>query len=756
MAKVVQTKQTKKIVVPTWGEQGRTGTNIFGGKIYEEYLSDLQGTAGLTVYDKMRRSDSQVFSTLELLKLPIVQAQWTVTASDDDPELGEEIAAFVEKVLFGGMDYTWEYVLAQALLMLDFGFCPLEKVWELREPMEGLEFPGLQGEMVWLKKLSPRMPNTITEWMLNEKTNELEKVKQTLPQGDEFEIDRNKLAIFVHHKEGDNWEGRSVLRSAYKNWYIKDTLEKIDAIGHERTSLGIPHFSIEEGYQFDPDSEEGKKLIDQLVDIATHLRANEQEFVITPPGVEFELASLGQDNKGLLDSIRYHDLHIMANILAQFMTLGQAASSGSRAVAEQQRGPFNLELEAITDNVGTTFEREVTRDIVLYNYGERPGYPQLTAKGVVESNQQPLALMVSQLVQYGVIIPDPALEDWLRKLLNLPTKAIVDLAAAGAEEEVSPDEETEPELDTTGIAQAPATKAKQPSIMKQRGPASDSSAYTETAEDRELFWRPPTPEEQYVAFEEIHYETEAAKRRFLTLVGTEARKLFDDVVKQAVEYARAKDPQALVGLKVDRSNVAALAKIIRDQVYVPLAQYGVKSVRDELDRVHRGYPIRRATATVSRLAARTEELLQYQNESEILIDFEDSRAQAAAETILSTGLAAAKSQGLKYIRTDDVDEEMMVALILGALDSQIRNMANDSVFESYIMGRAQETQVQVAQGNVSFGIYSALLDRNVCDACRMRDGQKFTVDQSEFYDFVNGNAAECYGGARCRCLLILY
>lgn len=49
-------------------------------------------------------------------------------------------------------------------------------------------------------------------------------------------IPREKLVIFSFRKEGDNYEGRSVLRSCYKSWYLKDSLYKFEAVKFEKLS----------------------------------------------------------------------------------------------------------------------------------------------------------------------------------------------------------------------------------------------------------------------------------------------------------------------------------------------------------------------------------------------------------------------------------------------------------------------------------------------------------------------------------------
>ncbi|WP_235171996.1 phage portal protein family protein [Rhodococcus erythropolis] len=52
-------------------------------------------------------------------------------------------------------------------------------------------------------------------------------------------IPDDKLLVLTHQQKGDNWQGVSILRSAYQNWYYKKTFYQIDAVKHERQALGV-------------------------------------------------------------------------------------------------------------------------------------------------------------------------------------------------------------------------------------------------------------------------------------------------------------------------------------------------------------------------------------------------------------------------------------------------------------------------------------------------------------------------------------
>ena len=182
-----------------------------------------------------------------------------------------------------------------------------------------------------------------------------------------------------------------------------------------------PVAKIDESAGYVPDSDKGKALLEALEDILSNIQANERAYIVETPGVtfRFEVPSVNSNAAALLSSVDYHNRMISVNILGQFLELGNT-QSGSRAVATEQRGPFDLQLLAIAQEIGETMEQFVVRELVDYNYGPRPGYPALQAHDLLSSNQEPMARILANLIKAGAIIPDQALEDWTRETLELP------------------------------------------------------------------------------------------------------------------------------------------------------------------------------------------------------------------------------------------------------------------------------------------------------------------------------------------------
>src|SRR6202000_3063401 len=109
----------------------------------------------------------------------------------------------------------------------------------------------------------------------------------------------NKLLVFSFDKEAGNIEGISLLRSAYKHWYYKDTLYKIDAIQKERHGIGVPVIQMPPGW---------KKADKDLAEkIGRNLRTNEKAHIVLPPMWNILFAKLEGQPVDCLPSIEHHN-----------------------------------------------------------------------------------------------------------------------------------------------------------------------------------------------------------------------------------------------------------------------------------------------------------------------------------------------------------------------------------------------------------------------------------------------------------------
>ena len=396
---------------PSKEEIGATGTPIFGGVLSDtvEYLTDLKGTKGYTVYDKMRRSDGQVKGALLACELPFHSAFWDIAPGSTDKQ-GLYIADALRENIFENMTITWEDILHHILLMLPFGWMPMEKVWEL----DG-------GIYVW-RKWAPRMPNTITEVHTDE-TGGLDYIVQQAWNRNSFEsvpLPAKSLLVFTNEREGSNYTGISLLRAAYKHWWYKNTLYAIDGIAAERHGMGMAYF----GYP--PGANQEQK--DKIKEVGERLHAHERAYVALPTDITFDLKGVQGQLHDIKGSIEHHDLQIARSILAQFMTLG-SGSTGSFALSEDQSSFFLMALKAMGKNICNIINRYAIRELVDYNW-EVERYPKITVSDLDSYDVSKMAEALTKMVTAGIILPDEAIESELRRKMHLPARR----AGRGAEE----------------------------------------------------------------------------------------------------------------------------------------------------------------------------------------------------------------------------------------------------------------------------------------------------------------------------------
>lgn len=395
-------------------ETGDSGVYIFDGNIQsEEYNFDLMGRRGLEVYDKMRRSDATVKAALKAVKLPIKSAEFRVDAAPGDKDdkaaqdQNEAVRRLVHASLFEFID--WKKFVNEALTSLDFGFSIFEMVFEPRY---------IDGQLrVALVKLGFRKQLTVQKWETKERTPG---ITQILRAGESVSIPLEKLVHIAQEQEGDNYEGISVLRTAYKHWSMKDKLYRIDAVGAENQALGVAKITT----PAKPD----KKDVEAIKAWAKGRRANETAHIIVPEGWDVEMMNMQSGSlKDIKPSIDHHDNQIMKNVLAQFLELGGTGSgSGSRAVSEDHSKLFILGIKEVVDNLIFAVQRTAVKTLVDLNFTVDK-YPTLTVGNISDENIPVVSAAIKVAVDAGILHPNAADENVVRKMLSLPQVAIKEL-----------------------------------------------------------------------------------------------------------------------------------------------------------------------------------------------------------------------------------------------------------------------------------------------------------------------------------------
>lgn len=392
------------------------GNGLPGGLAITAFLAqedslELAWPKSIEVYDRMRR-DSQVASVLRAVTLPVERTAWRVDGTGCRPEVTQLVADDLGLPIVGqeaGASFrrtrdrfSWVEHLRLALLMLPFGHMFFEQVY--RYDAQGL---------VHLRKLGPRMPRTIATVNVAEDGG-LVSIEQNSPfsgPSSSRTIPVKQLVAYVLDKEGANWLGTSLLRSAYKNWLLKDMLLRVQAQSGERNGMGVPVYTGAPGEQ---SLEAGQK-------IATSYRAGSNAGAAIPFGAQLALQGVTGTLPDLDKPIRYHDEQIARAVLAHFLNLG--TQTGSWALGSTFADFFTLSLQALAMQIADTASRHIVEDLVDFNWGREEPAPRIV-HDEIGSQQVATAQAIKMLVDAKVITPDSELEGAVRQQYGLPVPTV--------------------------------------------------------------------------------------------------------------------------------------------------------------------------------------------------------------------------------------------------------------------------------------------------------------------------------------------
>ncbi|MDD4985107.1 MAG: DUF935 family protein [Dehalococcoidales bacterium] len=503
---------------PELDELGAPGTSVFAGVVAEEYNTDLQGQKGITIYEKMRKSDARVKLAILVCEMPLRAATWTIEPASDE-EQDKQIAEFIEANLLSGMTITWDSFLHHALLMLPFGFSMFEKVWEIRD------------NRVAYRKLAPRLPKTLGKWLLDENGG-LAGIEQHTWKNDQYKlitIPVDKLLVFTNEKEGSNFEGVSILRTAYKHWYYKDNLYRIDGIAAERHATGVPVFKHPSTAQ--------KTDKDRLDEMGQHLQAHEQQYIRLAEDYDFDIKGVTGAVREIMPSINHHDRKIAESVLADFLDLG-GGERGSWALSKDKSSFFLMSLGAVGKNITDTINEYVIKPLVDYNFQVK-AYPKLQVSGLETRDMEVYARTVTSLLGSGGITSDLSTENHLRSILELPQKEEKDY-------------------------EKPVRSNPSPFQATEGG----------LKKKREL-----TPAEKYVAFAEIEKKLDDTEQEFVNATKEVMGRQIDNLVDEAAKIIENRQINKVNSIE-PRYKSQMESKIYA--VLKDLLQYGKNQVKQEI------------------------------------------------------------------------------------------------------------------------------------------------------------------------------
>lgn len=345
-----------------------------------ETTPELAWPLSVDVFDRMRRQDAQTASVLRAVTAPITRTQWRVDGTGCEREVTESVAGSLGLPIVGddpaadlrprmrGRDrFSWDEHVRLALLMLTFGHSYFEQVYRYDETASA----AMGRDQYRIRKLALRPARTIASIKVA-RDGGLVSIQQHgsgLDSTANPPLPVNRLVAYVLEREGANWLGRSLLRSAYKNWLLKDRALRTWSTLIDRNGIGVPVYT----------AAEGETNLDAGEDLATSVRSGENAGGAIPNGASLDLMGVTGDLPDGAEFVRYQDEQIARSALGHFLNLGTGGGGqvGSYNYGSVLADTFNLSLDVVAGQVADTATAHVVEDLVDINFGPSVPAPRL-------------------------------------------------------------------------------------------------------------------------------------------------------------------------------------------------------------------------------------------------------------------------------------------------------------------------------------------------------------------------------------------
>lgn len=437
-------------------ELGSVGLRLASGQVGEEFLVKLRGERGRKTLTEMADNDPIVGGILFAFEKTAARLDWHIEPPEDPTPQEEEAADFIEGCI-DDMSESWSSTISGILSMMRYGWSYHEIVYKLRqgdqpEDSDVASSRFTDGKLGW-RKWPVRSQDTLVGWE-GDHNGGIRGMKQKVEGQAEVLIPIDKALLFRTNTARGNPEGRSLLRNAYRPWFMKKRIEEIEAIGIERDLAGLPVAWLDPKFLSDSASNEEKALLAAVTKIVQSIKRNQTEGVVFPldydehgnKTVDLTLLSSGGSRQFDTDKIvsRYNQ-QIAMSVLADFLLLGHEGV-GSQALGSSKIDLWMMAVEALAINVADTVNAHAIPRLLRLNGMSVERLPKLVYGSVETKDLKVLGEFIKAMADTGILQPDEPLEDYIRTLGSLPPAdaqaredvAALSEAAALPEAEVAP------------------------------------------------------------------------------------------------------------------------------------------------------------------------------------------------------------------------------------------------------------------------------------------------------------------------------
>lgn len=412
-------------------ELGTTGLKRASGYIDEEFLPQLRGRKSVQVFKEMSENDPLVGALLFSIDRLLRNVEWTVKPGGKTAQ-DARAAEFVEQCM-NDMDEPWSNFIGEVLTMLPYGWSWHEVVYKKRggqwnkNPKMRSKFSD---DLIGWRKMPIRSQETLLRWVFDSAGETQAMVQLAPPFYKTTVLPMERSLLFRYKTNKGNPEGMSMLRNAYRPWYMKKRLEEFEAVGIERDLAGLPVVKVPaEMLRAKPGTEQAK-AVQAFKQMVKSVRRDEQEGIVFPmaydqdtkqPLYSFELMGGGGGRQFNTDAIikRYEE-RILMTVLADFILVGHQ-SVGSYSLHTDKTGIFRTSLNSIAETIADVLNRYALPRLFMVNGWKPEHLPTIVPTDVDSPDIAQLGQFMQSMAGTGVSwFPDGELENFVREAARLP------------------------------------------------------------------------------------------------------------------------------------------------------------------------------------------------------------------------------------------------------------------------------------------------------------------------------------------------
>jgi len=394
------------------------GTEDYQWYLQEDYLSQWNGQNKVELVKEMI-NDATIAWWLRAIKSPVLWCNFYIQPAVNEEWESEDVdmenAKFVEDNIFGdvwmmAMHTPFQQWLREVLTCLEYGWSAFEKIWAKND------------RWIYVKNLMFLEQDTVEAWQIDS----WEKgIRQTLTApadsgankwNSTTNIPLSKILLVSYDRLGNNYEGVSMIRPAYRMWYMKNKF--YDYLSRMNQRLGG---WILQGWLPNNATDDDKSAYKTIME---DMSASIRNWVLNPWSKDewYELEWMdaritqGIDMRG---DINHLNEQILNSMLAGFLNFWSGDSSGNRSLGDNMVDFFMKSENALASLVCDLFNRQVMTEYSFLNWWERS--PILIHEEIKASPSiQELAQTFATLIQSWAVGKDNAIEEFVRDRFWLP------------------------------------------------------------------------------------------------------------------------------------------------------------------------------------------------------------------------------------------------------------------------------------------------------------------------------------------------